>query len=127
MTPRHIRIIGVIVLIAGLGSAAAIYFTAQPADRQAILGVDIRTNRQRSQIERLGGRSSVMFSDLNAWLASLWHGPRLGGTVGVLSVLGFLVCRGLARVHEDSRNDLSRAATPSDPAPPKAAASPRNT
>lgn len=101
MTPQQIRSLGRIVLVGGLIAAAVIYFTA-PADRSAaLLGIDIRTNRDRSQLERMGGKGYVMFKDIDEWFATLWQGQRLGYTIGVLSALGFLLCRGIARVHED--------------------------
>jgi hypothetical protein len=110
VTARHIRIAGVIVLFAGLGAAATIYFTAQSDEKLGILGIDIRTNRQRGQMERMGGKGYVMLSDFDEWFAGLWHGRRLGSTVGVLSLLGFLLSRGLARVHEDHQRDVASEA-----------------
>lgn len=111
MTARHIRIAGVIVLFAGLVAAATIYITAKPDEKLGILGIDIRTNKQRSQLERMGGKGYVMLSDLDEWFGTLWHGRRLASTVGVLSVLGFLLSRGLARVHQDHLDDLASEAT----------------
>ena len=114
MTARHIRIAGVIILFAGLAAAGTIYFTAEPDEKLGILGIDIRTNRQRGQLERMGGKGYVMLSDFDEWFGSLWHGRRLGGTVGVLSILGFLLSRGLARVHQDHLDALaSEAKAPS--------------
>ena len=110
VTARHIRIGGVIVLFAGLVAAGTIYFTAEPDEKLGILGIDIRTNRQRGQLERMGGKGYVMLSDLDEWFGSLWHGRRLGSTVGVLSVLGFLLSRGLARVHQDHLDALASEA-----------------
>lgn len=100
MTPKHIRIFGLIILLGGLIAGATIYFTAPP-ERKGLLGIDIRTNRDRSQLERMGGKGYVMFKDIDEWFATLWHGRRLGCTIGVLSALGFLLCRGMARVQED--------------------------
>jgi hypothetical protein len=100
-TAKRIRAVGAGVLWAGLLAAVIIFATARREEGAGVVGVDVPTKRDRLQLERMGGQSYVLFKDLDDWFASLWHGRRLGATVGVLSVLGFLVCRGLARVHED--------------------------
>jgi hypothetical protein len=112
MTPRQIRTAGLVLLITGVVAGATIYFRTPADDSPAILGIDIRTNRQRNQLERMGGTSYVLMSDFSDWFDSLWRGRRLGGTIGVLSVIGFLACRGLARVHEDYLRELSQGAAP---------------
>ncbi|MFL5367476.1 MAG: hypothetical protein ACJ781_18550 [Myxococcales bacterium] len=43
------------------------------------------------QLERFGGKSAVLYSELYDAFSSLWHGPRLGITIGVLSCLVALV------------------------------------
>jgi len=101
ITAKHIRILGTALLFSGLLAAATIYVTAQVDESAGILGIDIPTKRDRNQLERMGGKSYVMFKELDDWFATLWHGRRLGLTVGALSVLAFLLCRGLARVQED--------------------------
>ena len=98
---KRLRIAGTVVLFAGLIAAASIYLAARPDERTAILGVDIRTNKDRMQLERMGGKSYVLMKDFDEWFTTLWHGRRLGCTIGVLSILGFLVCRGLAFAEED--------------------------
>lgn len=101
LTGKHIRLMGAVLLLGGLLSALIVYFTAPVDESAGLLGVDIRTNRDRLQLQRMGGSSYVFFKDLDDGFASLWHGRRLGCTLGVLSLLGFLICRGLARVHDD--------------------------
>jgi hypothetical protein len=39
----------------------------------------------------------VLFDDINRFLASLWHGKRLGLTIGVLGIVGALALFLLAR------------------------------
>jgi hypothetical protein len=107
MTAKHIRTVGVILLLAGCVAAPTIYFTTPPDESPGILGIDIRTNRDRNQLERMGGKTYVLFKDFDEWFASLWHGRRLAGTVGVLCASGFLISRGLARVHEDHLRDVA--------------------
>lgn len=101
-TAKRIRVTGTVVLWAGLLATVIIYATAgETAEGAGILGVDTPTKRDRLQLERMGGQSYVLFKDLDDWFGTLWHGRRLAGTVSVLSVLTFFVCRGLARVQED--------------------------
>lgn len=100
-TVKRIRVAGTVVLWAGLLAAAIIFATAQTEEDAGVLGIDVPTKRERLQLERMGGQSYVLFKDLDDWFVSLWRGRRLAGTVGALSVLGFLLCRGVARVHED--------------------------
>ena len=101
LTGKHIRLIGTVILLGGLLSAVIVYFTAPSHHRAPILGVDIRTNRDRLQLQRMGGSNYVLMKDFDEWFGSLWHGRRLAFTLGVLSLLGFLLCRGLARVEDD--------------------------
>lgn len=101
MTPRQIRIVGVVVLVAGLLAAAIGYNVAPVEETGGTLGVDIRTNRDRLQLQRMGGSSYIMLKDFDDWFASLWHGRRLACTIGVLASVTFLLCRGVAHVHEN--------------------------
>jgi hypothetical protein len=43
------------------------------------------------QLERLGGKSAVFYQELSDGFSSLWHGSRLGITIGVISCLVALV------------------------------------
>ena len=101
MTAKQIRRTGTVIFWGGLVAAIAIFATARPEERLGILGVDIRTNRDRMQLERMGGKSYVMLKYFDDWFAALWHGRQLAGTVAVLSFAGYWVCRGLARVEQD--------------------------
>jgi hypothetical protein len=56
-----------------------------------------------NQVARLGGTTTVQTVKFDLWLASLWHGQRLGLTLAALGVLvGFVVWRvGLLMSEED--------------------------
>lgn len=41
----------------------------------------------RHQLERYGGKASVIFDDFNRWFAGLWQGKSLAKTVAWVSVL----------------------------------------
>jgi len=93
------------VLVAGLAAGVTIYFLADEAEASAyvVIGdtayaVDpARSKAYVRQLERFGGKASVLFDDINRFLASLWHGKRLGLTVGALGVVGALALFLLAR------------------------------
>lgn len=125
---KQFRIFGLTLLVVGLLAGVIIYVTARPDVSPGILGVDIRTNRDRMQLERMGGKGYVMFKDIDDWFAGLWRGPRLGCTIGVLSVLGFLLCRGLAYVEDDIAKTQAKERESvdqvSDTSPPSEASSP---
>ena len=100
LAAKRIRTSGVILLVAGLLVAVIIFCTARLDEPLGILGVDVPTKRQSLELERMGGKSYILFNDLNEWFASLWHGRRLGYTIGVLSIAGFLGCRWFADLLE---------------------------
>ena len=102
----RLMVAAILVLVAGLLSGTVIYFTAPDeieAGAYVIIGdtaypVDPASSRTYTrQLERFGGKASVLFDDINRFLASLWHGKRLGLTIGALGVAGALALFLLAR------------------------------
>jgi hypothetical protein len=89
--PPHKRIFraGVVILVAGLLSAALIYVFAADTEATVELG-DRRVNE--FQIERIGGKATVYVVRFNEWLGSLWHGRQLAVTLGIISIVIALVC-----------------------------------
>lgn len=83
-TPRLVQRLGLALAAAGLVAGAAIYFHAA-ADPQADA---LAEEREMREVARLGGTATVQTVKFNLWLASLWHGERLGLT---LAMLGFVV------------------------------------
>jgi hypothetical protein len=108
---KRLRASGAILLVVGLLAAVIIFCTARPPQDLGILGDDVLTKRDSLQLEKIGGRSYILFNDFNEWFASLWHGQRPAYTVGVLSIAGFLSCRWLAGFLEDApaSDDLHHA------------------
>lgn len=45
------------------------------------------SKQYEGSMERIGGKSAVMGAEINDFLASLFHGARLGYTVGITSLL----------------------------------------
>jgi|SRR5690242_7604258 hypothetical protein len=101
----RLLIAALFVLVAGLAAGVTTYFLADEADATAyvVIGdtaypVDPATSKTYvRQLERFGGKASVLFDDINRWFASLWHGKRLGLTIVVLSVASALALFLIAR------------------------------
>jgi len=108
---KFIRASGAILLAVGLLATVIIFCTARPPEEPGILGVDVLTKRETLQLEKMGGKSFILFNDFNEWFASLWHGRRLAYSVGVLSIAGFLSCRWFADLleHAPASDDLHDA------------------
>jgi hypothetical protein len=87
------KIAALFILAIGLGAGATLYFTAEEAPPSAYVVVgdtayayDPATSKTYvRQLERFGGKTAVLFDDLNRWFASLWVGRRLGVTIICLS------------------------------------------
>lgn len=82
---KHLRVIAIMILIIGFGSAIFIYLTADstPVDPFNPLV----SKRYVRELELYGGKFNVLAADLSQWFAEIWHGKSLGGTVGILSLL----------------------------------------
>ena len=103
---KRIRVVGIILLIGGLLAGVVIFFRVpSQQDRDLILGIDVRTNRDVLQLEKMGGKSAVFMADFEDWFASIWHGRRLAYTVAVLAIAGYAGCYLLADFAEFSSAD----------------------
>ena len=100
------KIAALFILALGLGAGATIYFTAdEPAPSGYIMigdaayPYDPTTSRAYvRQIERFGGKTALLFDDINRWFASLWVGKRLGLTIIFLSAAVALFLFWIAKV-----------------------------
>ena len=81
--PRLVQRLGLALIAAGLVAGAAIYVRAA-ADPQADAMAE---QREMREVARLGGTATVQTVKFNLWLASLWHGERLGWTLAVLGLV----------------------------------------
>jgi len=91
MPPRRRPLyIALAILAVGWGIGIAVYLTA--ADEDSLpFALTTDSRHYVNQLERLGGKSAVFYEELSEGISSLWHGPRLGITIGVLSCLVALV------------------------------------
>src|SRR4051812_1731622 len=93
------------ILAVGLGAGATLYLTADEPPPSAYIVVgdtayayDPATSRQYvRQLERFGGKSAVLFDELNRWFASLWVGKALGVTLICLSAGAAMMLLWIAR------------------------------
>ena len=87
---NRLLLAAVLVLLIGLGAAAAIYFTAAEEPQLStsyVVVMDPATSKTYvRELRRFGGNAAVLFDEFNRWLASLWHGRALGVTVAWLSI-----------------------------------------
>ncbi|MBI3370153.1 MAG: hypothetical protein HY017_00145 [Betaproteobacteria bacterium] len=85
------------VMSVGLCSAALIYVTAEdPSDNalayEVVNGnvylIPARSSKTYvSQLKRFGGKTAVLFDELNDWFTGLWQGKSLAFTVAGITVL----------------------------------------
>jgi hypothetical protein len=72
------------ILLVGLSAGAVIYVMADDSadGLEEIYGSKTYTR----QLQRFGGKASVLFDDFNRWFAALWSGKALGVTIACLSI-----------------------------------------
>ena len=93
--------LGVIILVAGLLAATAVYLRTTPEDDGDESGniTVVRSDnskRDERQLELISGKTGVLAAEFMEWLESLWHGRNLAYTLAVISVGGSLTCLFLA-------------------------------
>ena len=86
MPARRHLCVSIAILAAGWAVGLAIYLSALD-DEQLPFELTDASKLYVYRLEQLGGKSAVMYQQMNDFLASLWHGSRLGLTIGVLSSL----------------------------------------
>ena len=75
------------MVLVGLTSAVAVYFTAaDPADN-ALGSLQDTSKVYRRTLEMVGGTANLVASDITDWVAGLWHGRALAGTLAVLTLV----------------------------------------
>jgi hypothetical protein len=95
---RRFRRLGVGLLVAGLLAAVLIYRRAAPEEESADAFLAGTSKRYLYEMERIGGKSNLVATELRDWFGSQWHGRKLARTVAVLSIGGALACFGAAQL-----------------------------
>lgn len=91
----RLYLIGAIILLAGLGAAVWVYFSAEEGPGDAP-GYEMAGERAyaispgeskayRHELELYGGKAAVMADDFNRWFESLWRGKSLAYTLVALA------------------------------------------
>ena len=93
----RLTIVALTILALGLFSGLLIYALADEAEPEAgsyIVADGMKypiaqsqTKRYVRDLQRFGGKASVLFDEFDRWLADLWRGKTLGITVGCLATL----------------------------------------
>lgn len=93
----RLYVVSIVILLAGLCSAMAIYLTAEdaPDDALGYVIVDgtaypVSPGSSRTYVrdlQRFGGKASVIFDEFNRWFVGLWRGRSLGITLAWISVV----------------------------------------
>ena len=91
------RIASLLVLVIGLGVAAGIYFSVPEQDENMAMYEMAASKQYNRQLQRFGGKASVLFDEIQTWLAARWQGRQLGVTIGWISVGAALVLYFAAR------------------------------
>ncbi len=82
--PRR-RLVVAGILAVGWGAAAAIYVAAPAVDENPDV-YDLEHSREyERQVEVLGGKATLLATELDRWLASFWQGRSLAYTVAFLA------------------------------------------
>ncbi len=108
-------LIGAIILLVGLGSAAFIYQAARndpgSASGYEVIGGFIypstgeNSKKYMHDLELYGGKAAVLADEFMRWFAGLWHGTSLAFTVACITIIISLGVF-LAAVHPPSRLKL---------------------
>ena len=86
------------ILALGLVSSVLIYLVAEEDNSANEVGYVIaggvtypiapnQSKRYIRDLERFGGKSAVIFDEINRWFDGLWRGKALGVTIGWLSAI----------------------------------------
>jgi len=102
----RLYIAALMILVAGLAAGATIYFVAQdePAAASYVIvgGVAYAVDPGGSkmyvrELQRFGGKASVLFDEFNRWFAARWRGRQLGVTLAVLAAALALILAAIGR------------------------------
>jgi len=96
LEPRRINRISVVLVALGWGAALWLWLRPWPEPVDP-LGNLLLQKKHMHELRVMGGSANVTMAEFQAWLAGLWRGRNLAGTVAVLTVLGTLVFRFVAR------------------------------
>ncbi len=80
------HVVAAAILVAGLGSAVAIYLTSAEAPVDPFSEFE-NSKKYAHEIERMGGKAALAANAINKWFSGLWHGETLAYTVAVITLI----------------------------------------
>jgi hypothetical protein len=94
---KRLRLACLVILAAGLCGALLIHLVTDEAVDDSLGYVIVNgtvypmatgdSKKYRREIERFGGKASLLFDDFNRWFGEQWRGKRLARTIASISVL----------------------------------------
>jgi len=84
---KRLYLIAALILLLGLGSSAAIWFTAGDLADTTLVDEFRQSKVFRHELEAYGGKLSVVSSELMQWFNGLWHGRTLAWTVACIALV----------------------------------------
>ena len=82
---KRLRAAALLVLLAGLAAGTGLYLGAGEEPGPSGLDTVMMSKPYNRELQRFGGKASVLFDDFSRWFARLWEGRQLGITVAVLA------------------------------------------
>ena len=79
--------VSIAILAVGWTAGLAVYLSGLEDEQQLPFELTDASKLYRYKLEQVGGKFAVLYQEMNDFLASLWHGSRLGLTNVVLSSL----------------------------------------
>ncbi len=96
MDAKKINRISAWLLAVGLTAGLAIFVLAKPVRLDPLVGDPMASKRYVRELRVMGGNVNVMMVRLVNWVGDRWHGPQLGVTIAVLTVVGTMTFRFVA-------------------------------
>ena len=94
---KQLYLAGIIILLAGLGSAVAVYVNTESGNEDVgeyeVVGKNVypgmheKSKKYVHDLELYGGKAAVLADEFKRWFEDLWHGRTLAYTIAVLSII----------------------------------------
>jgi hypothetical protein len=88
----RLRLVGIVILVAGLAASAMVGAAAPAADD----GAAVDAKRYEYEMELVGGKSNLFAAEVRGWFDGLLHGRGLWQLLAFVSLAGSFMCFFLA-------------------------------
>ncbi len=99
---NRLNLLGTVILIVGLALSAWLMQSAG-GDQGNVVGYEVVDGKviavspsdskiYRADLERFGGKASILADEFNRWFASLWHGEKLALIIALITVGASFTC-----------------------------------